>query len=71
MVHLVIHNGRCNGSVDTTLKWRRHIRNVFTTSILQYCINLVSVLRKMSNASYALSYGNISTVLPQSCKDNQ
>ena len=50
MVHLAIHNGCCNDNVDTTLEWRRQIKNVFTTSILQHCTNLVSALQRKSNA---------------------
>ena len=71
MVHLSTRNACCNGNVNTTLKWRRQIYNVFTTLILRHCTKLVSALRRTSNVDYALSYGKISKVLSQSCKGNQ
>ena len=54
---------------NTTFKSRRQIYNVFSTSILQRCTNVVSVLRRTSNVDYSWSHGGISIALRRSCKN--
>ena len=53
----------CNGNVDTTLKARRQIYNVFSTSILRRCTDVVSALQRTSTVDYSMPYGSISIAL--------